>query len=289
MWSRSKVEIAGRARLYELADLTAAREYRNVTIEMERGALLWPAAIVAWVPGYASAAHRHHCVQMILPLRDTIRMRGSQPDWAEAHGVLIRPDALHEVDSSDTPALIAFVDAESEVGAALMQKFEDDVSVIDIGTVSAWRTQLGDPLRLEQAAVDTWLRTEFLVSRQPTTLRPAIDGLLPYIRSQILNSADLSLGHLAGVASLSPSRLMHVFTEAIGVPLRPYILWLRIQIAAGELLFGATATEAAHRSGFADSAHLTRTFRRMLGTTPSELVQRGPGIETTTIPHDPEL
>ena len=35
---------------------------------------------------------------------------------------------------------------------------------------------------------------------------------MPYIRSQILNSADLSLGHLAGVASLSPSRLMHVFT-----------------------------------------------------------------------------
>ena len=127
---------------------------------MERGALLWPAAIVAWVPGYASAAHRHHCVQLILPLRGTIRMGGSQPDWTEVHGVLIRPDALHEVDSSDTPALIAFVDAGSEVGAALMQKFEDDVSVIDLGTVSTWRTQLGDPLPLEQAAVDTWLRTD---------------------------------------------------------------------------------------------------------------------------------
>ncbi len=34
---------------------------------------------------------------------------------------------------------------------------------------------------------------------------------------------------------------------------------------------GASVTSAAYRAGFSDSAHLTRTFRRMLGATPSEL------------------
>jgi AraC-like DNA-binding protein len=37
---------------------------------------------------------------------------------------------------------------------------------------------------------------------------------------------------------------------------------------------GATISQAAHCAGFADAAHLTRTFRRMLGTTPSDIAVR---------------
>ncbi len=44
--------------------------------------------------------------------------------------------------------------------------------------------------------------------------------------------------------------------------------------AAAELTGGASVTTAAHGAGFSDSAHLTRTFRRMLGTTPSEIARR---------------
>jgi AraC-like DNA-binding protein len=64
---------------------------------------------------------------------------------------------------------------------------------------------------------------------------------------------------------------MHAFTESVGVPVRPYILWLRLQRAACDLMNGDSVTSAAHRAGFSDAAHLTRTFRRMLGATPSDL------------------
>jgi AraC-like DNA-binding protein len=67
---------------------------------------------------------------------------------------------------------------------------------------------------------------------------------------------------------------MHAFTESVGTPLRPYILWLRLQLASSELVAGTDITEIAQRAGFSDGAHLTRTFRRMLGTTPSEIAQR---------------
>ena len=81
----------------------------------------------------------------------------------------------------------------------------------------------------------------------------------------------LTLKTLADIAGLSPSRFMHAFTESVGVPVRPYILWLRLQRAACDLMDGASVTSAAHRAGFADGAHLTRTFRRMLGATPTDL------------------
>ncbi|MBT9527048.1 MAG: helix-turn-helix domain-containing protein [Rhizobacter sp.] len=32
-------------------------------------------------------------------------------------------------------------------------------------------------------------------------------------------------------------------------------------------------TQAAHEAGFSDSAHLTRTFKRMFGLNPAALVQ----------------
>jgi AraC-like DNA-binding protein len=67
---------------------------------------------------------------------------------------------------------------------------------------------------------------------------------------------------------------MHVFTASVGVPLRPYVLWLRLQRASYELMNGATVTETAHIAGFSDAAHLTRTFRRMPGTTPTDLAGR---------------
>ena len=91
------------------------------------------------------------------------------------------------------------------------------------------------------------------------------------LRERLERREDLSLKTVSALAGLSPSRFMHAFTESVGVPLRPYILWLRLQRAACDLIHGVTATEAAHTAGFSDAAHLTRTFRRMLGVTPTQL------------------
>jgi AraC-like DNA-binding protein len=95
--------------------------------------------------------------------------------------------------------------------------------------------------------------------------------VLKYLREKPGISDDLSLKTLAGISGLSPSHFMHIFTESVGVPLRPYILWLRLQRAACDLVDGYSVTSAAHSAGFSDGAHLTRTFRRMLGMTPTDL------------------
>ena len=76
---------------------------------------------------------------------------------------------------------------------------------------------------------------------------------------------------LARSVGLSPSRLMHVFTESIGIPLRPYLSWLRVQRAAMAIVNGSPLGDAAHTAGFADASHMTRTFKRMLGAAPSVL------------------
>ena len=238
------------------------------------GALSWPAAMIVWGPGYASSGHAHHCVQLVLSLGGNLRVRGKSAAWVTCGAVLVRPDANHEVEARDTSVLIAFVELESGLGAALAERLNQDITPIPKREVARWRATLGNGTHLTRPRVEMWLRRDLLRARKPPKIHPGVRRALRFLREQLGSSKLLSLTSLAEIAGLSRSRFMHAFTESVGVSVRPYILWLRLQRASGLLMEGASVTEAAHSAGFSDAAHLTRTCRRMLGTTPSELVRR---------------
>jgi AraC-like DNA-binding protein len=250
-------------------------ELSGMLISAAPGALLWPAAMIVWGPGYISSGHSHHCVQLVMALPGTLRVRKNRGDpWLDCGAVLVKPDAMHEVEARNTTVLIAFVDPESELGVALAQRLRSDLTQIGKREVGRWRGLLGNAAGLSASRVEGWLRGELLEGKKAPTIHPRVKRVLRFVREHLETPKALSLRNLAGVAGLSRSRLMHVFTESIGVPLRPYILWLRLQRACGDLMRGASVTEAAHSAGFSDAAHLSRTFRRMLGTTPRELARR---------------
>jgi AraC-like DNA-binding protein len=97
---------------------------------------------------------------------------------------------------------------------------------------------------------------------------------ISYIRSHL--DAPLTLDTVAAEAFLSPSRFRHLFVEQTGMALRPYILWRRFLRVWDLLAEGESLSTAAHRAGFADAAHLTRTSRRMFGFPPSALQLSAP-------------
>lgn len=94
---------------------------------------------------------------------------------------------------------------------------------------------------------------------------------------------------MAAEAFLSPSRFRHLFVEQTGMALRPYILWRRFLRVWDLLAEGESLSTAAHRAGFADAAHLTRTSRRMFGFPPSALQLSTPlqSGESGGSAHDP--
>ncbi len=236
------------------------------------GALVWPAAMLVWGPGFSSSAHAHHSVQLIMTMRGSLRVRGYRGRWRRCGAVLVRSDVLHEIVAEGETVLIAFVDAESELGAALRDRITRDLVCVPPREVARWRAALGTTLTKE--SVGRWVGRYLLRRRRPVTLDPRVASVVAFVRQHLETPDDLSLVALAARAGVSRSRFMHLFTQSLGVPLRPYILWLRLQRAACELMRGTSVTEAAHHAGFADAAHLTRTFRRMLGATPSEMALR---------------
>jgi AraC family transcriptional regulator len=82
----------------------------------------------------------------------------------------------------------------------------------------------------------------------------------------------LTLGDAAAAALLLTSRFGHLFIEQTGCVFRAYVLWLRLNVDMRAAMAGRSWTVAAHEAGFADSAHLSRTFRRMFGIAPAMLI-----------------
>jgi AraC family transcriptional regulator len=91
--------------------------------------------------------------------------------------------------------------------------------------------------------------------------------IIDYIRRHL--DASIRLEELAGEVGLSPSRLRHLFVEQTGVSIKAFVLWERLNRALSLGFSGESWTEAAHAANFADSAHFTRTCRKMFGLAPS--------------------
>ena len=110
-----------------------------------------------------------------------------------------------------------------------------------------------------------------------TTRASAADGPADGRWAAVLQWLDHALGasvraeDAARSVGLSSSRFLHWFAEVSGLPFRAYVRWLRLQRAVRTLASGSTLTEAAHWAGFADSAHLTRTFVAAFGVRPQSL------------------
>ena len=82
---------------------------------------------------------------------------------------------------------------------------------------------------------------------------------------------NFTLSFLASEIGLSKSRIRHLFKEQTGITISKYILNIRLIEAIKIIINGYTKTYAAHESGFSDSAHLSRTFKRIYGLTLSDI------------------
>jgi AraC-like DNA-binding protein len=237
----------------------------------------WPPVLATRGRGGRTSPHAHHAMHFVLALDGELEVRAGGRR-ATAPGVLTRPDERHALDAQDRDVLLVFVDPESDIGAVLLELLVEPVRLIDDATRRALIA--ADPMALMQGGGDGWMRDAAarlgLTAPGPRPpVHPRVRRVLRHLQSGS-SEADASLDALAAIAGLSPGRLMHAFTASVGIPLRPYLAWLRLQRAAGEIVRGAPLSSAAAAAGFSDAAHMSRTFRRMLGMAPSMLQPPGP-------------
>jgi AraC-like DNA-binding protein len=104
------------------------------------------------------------------------------------------------------------------------------------------------------------------------SLDKRVMGAIEYLDSTI-GRRRLTVAEIASEVALSPSRFSHLFNEQVGISVSRYVLWARTRAALKLMTAERSLTEVALEAGFSDSAHLSRTFRRMIGIAPSTLLR----------------
>nr|WP_276583908.1 helix-turn-helix domain-containing protein [Pseudomonas sp. RIT-PI-AD] len=184
----------------------------------------------------STSEHAHYAHQYLLaaaPMR--IRVGGEERCGPR---LLIESMQAHAVLESIPALLNVFAEPATLSAAALAQALEP----LD-----------PDPLGIAAALCDA--------------RRPLAD---PRLRLA-LETVDASLADLNGAqplaakVRLSLSQLERLFAAQVGIPVRPLLRWRRLRFAIALALQGQSLTVAAHAAGFSDSAHFSRTMRRLFG------------------------
>jgi AraC family transcriptional regulator len=99
-----------------------------------------------------------------------------------------------------------------------------------------------------------------------------LDAVRAFIDVRFLTS--IKLLELAKAAGVHPAHLSKTFTRAFGCTIGEYVRDRRVEFARRQMESSAlTLSEIAFAAGFADQSHFTKTFKRIVGTSPSEYRQ----------------
>jgi AraC-like DNA-binding protein len=242
---------------------------------LPRGTLyLWPDGILFIGSDMVNESHRHFTASILIGLSGDLRLYvGDATSPRTLPGVLVAPNTEQHMSAEGTDVIILQVDPEGSDFARIAHHFTSErrVSELAVDVVERIRTLVAgarradplDPAALWEAVIGALCDP----TARPRQIDDRVQKVLGILKDSSLEPP--TAGQLARQVGLSEGRLIHLFTEQMGLPIRRYTLWLRLRDAFLSLAFGTSITDAAHHAGFSDSAHMSRTFRGMFGIPPS--------------------
>lgn len=245
----------------------ACARFQEAAAPTPEGARLyaWGARALYVGPALNLTAHRNAVAVLARGLDGPFEVAEAPGDaagaWRRTRTLLIPPDALHHLRSTEGRMAFLYVDPLSR-----------DLERLRAGVDTAALLQL--LRRLAHGARDG------AAVRRELTLRLGADAATSDPRVRIAldvlhadPAARLSLDELAAQAGLSASRFRRLFRAATGVTLRRYRLWVAMGAATRAIAAGDSLTTAALDAGFSSSAHFSAAFREMFGLEPSRLAK----------------
>lgn len=234
--------------------------------------LFWRGGSV-WI-GHAEGEtgfHAHHAIQVTLALSGgQVRFKRPGEDWASYSAAIIAADGTHAFEAGGQCIAQIFTEPESRDGRVLRQRYGEGIAALACEDFAGEAAALADAYAEGAADEELVARARAVTARltatqalPPRPLDKRIERAIEVVRERLGEAVTMT--EIADAVHLSPERFRHLFLEETGVRFRPYVLWLRLEVAVASYAAGNNLTEASYAGGFADSAHFSRTFKRMFG------------------------
>lgn len=217
--------------------------------------------------------HAHHAIQVALGLSGgPVRFRRPGQAWASYPAAIIAAHEPHAFEARGELVAHVFAEPESLEGMALRERYREGITSLDadafLEPVARLAALYGKAASNEEVASCARALTSRLSSIHSSSAKPLdkrIAHAIDILHGRLADAVTMS--EIAEAVHLSPERFRHLFLQETGIRFRPYVLWLRMEVAVALYGAGSNLTEASHAGGFADSAHFSRTFKRMFGVT----------------------
>ena len=221
--------------------------------------------------------HHHSTLQITFSLSHRFDVRTHALPWTRVSGVAIDSNIEHQFKGFRGTGVSLHVVPEARFTRHLDEGFlaGNELRLLDPQALAPYVRYFGRVFDEPRECSEVFLKCEGLIEdlTGKSGYRGVVDervlAALDRIESELPRRISLKL--LAHHVCLSEDRFLHLFTQQLGLPLRPYILNQRILRATTEVLTGRSITQAAVNAGFSDTAHFSRTFLRLTGVHPTVL------------------
>lgn len=234
---------------------------------------------------YAPHAHDEYAIGVCVDGLETMRYRGERLYSAAGSLVVIEPGEAHTGGPADQDgfAYLCLYPTAELVGAAsgwdgglphFREPIVDDPALAGRLRLAHRSLRLGDdPLEGESRLLEV---LGAIVRRHAVRVPPGgggprgASGIARAVAARLSDElvGPPTLAEVAADLGLSRYQLLRAFRDSMGMPPYAWLAQHRVARARTLLDAGHRPAEAASLVGFADQAHLTRWFRRVLGVTP---------------------
>jgi len=238
--------------------------------------LVWDEQAIFLGEAADASLHESPAIKICVALEQNFGLRTADDDtFLNYESAIIAPGQPHAIDGRHNKMMMLLLAPETSMAQPLAPIFaKEGIARLSSEAVLKIREIFAN-LDARLAANDVDDICQQIVGAIENGEKLPIDSRVAQSIQWIRSSRDegISIQEIAAGVELSESRFSHLFTENVRVPVRRYLLWLRLRDAMHLLATGNSLTDIAHEAGFSDSAHLTRTFRSLLGIAPSALTK----------------